>query len=155
LLFAGLLAGIGIPLYLTGVLRSAPLIVENVISAFLLVVPAVLTLAGLEASQKASTIGKRVMKLRVTGPGDARITYARAITRNTLKFGVPWLIGHAAVYAIWNASSRGTVPGWWIWPLLVLSYGIPIVWTVSLFVGNGRTPYDRQAHTWVKASHSQ
>lgn len=151
LLYAGLLAGIGIPLYLAGLLGSAPLVLENIVSALVLVVPAVLVLAGLEASQKAGTIGKRALKLRVTGATGTRIAYLRALTRNTLKFGVPWLIAHAAVYAIWSASSHGADPGWGIWPLLALSYAIPIVWVVSLFVGTGRTPYDRLTDTRVTA----
>lgn len=149
--YAGLLAAVGIPLYLAGFLRSASLLLENAVSAFLLVIPAVLVLAGLEASQQTGTIGKRILKLRVTGLGDTRIAYLRAVVRNTMKFGIPWLIAHATVYAIWSASSHGSAPGWWIWALLAVSYGIPIVWVVSLFIGTGRTPYDRLAHTQVAA----
>ncbi|MEV6102357.1 RDD family protein [Nocardia sp. NPDC051981] len=151
LLFAGLIAAVCVPLYLAGVTGAMPQPVGNAVSALVLVVPAVLVLAALEAGHKAATIGKLAMKLHLTDSDGTQVTYPRALARNTMKFGAPWLIAHAAVYALASSSAQGVIPGW-IWPLLALAYAIPIVWILSLFVGTGRTPYDRLTHTTVSAT---
>jgi hypothetical protein len=68
--------------------------------------------------------------------------------RNSLKIGVPWTIGHAAVFSIVQASGSGPVPAS-VWLLTVVAYMLPIMYVVPLFVGQGRTPYDLISGTVV------
>ena len=120
----------------------------NLIASLILVVPVTLALAGLESSPREASLGKRVLRLRVVRVGTgAPVSLWRALARNTLKVAVPWIIGHAAVYGI-VASSDGTVPAP-VWLLTAVAYVLPIAYLVSLFVGSGRTPYDRIAGTTV------
>jgi hypothetical protein len=66
-----------------------------------------------------------------------------AILRNTLKIGVPWTIGHAAVFSIAQAGGSVPVPvPVSVWLLTVVAYVLPIMYVAFLFVGQGRTPYD-------------
>lgn len=146
--YAGVIALVCVPLYLAGVITDLPQVLGNLVATLVLVVPAVLVLAWLEAGPRSATIGKRVMGLCLGGSNGERVAYSRALWRNAIKFAVPWLIGHAAVYALWNGPVQGPIPGW-VWPLLALSYAIPIIWVVSLFVRDGRTPYDRWTGTIV------
>ncbi len=148
LLWAGLLAAIGVPLYRAGIIGDPPLALANLVAALVLVVPAVLVLAALDAGPKAATIGKRIMGLRLTDVAGARVTYARAALRNALKLGLPWLIAHAAVYGLWEGSPTDAIPTW-VWPLLAVAYAIPIVWLASIFVRVGRSPYDQLTRTVV------
>jgi hypothetical protein len=39
--------------------------------------------------------------------------------------------------------------------LVIPAYALPLVYIVSLFVADGRTPYDRLARTWVTVSTPQ
>ncbi|WP_051215508.1 RDD family protein [Granulicoccus phenolivorans] len=157
MLYAGLLALVGVPLTRAGVLGPLPLAAANVLAALVLVVPVVLVLAGLEAGRRAATVGKRVLGLRLAGAAGAGAAgtgapgapgYPRALLRNAVKVALPWLIAHSAVYGIWDGSARGAVPGW-VWPAFAVAYAIPLVWLVTLFVGTGRTPYDRLARVSV------
>lgn len=148
LLYAGALALVCVPLYRGGVIPELPLALANLVAALALVVPAVLVLAGLDAGPRAATIGKRAMRLRLIAADGGRIAFPRALLRNAFKFGLLWLIAHAAVYGLWGGSVSGAVRAW-AWPLLAAAYAIPIAWIMSLFIGTGRTPYDRLTRTSV------
>lgn len=147
-LWAGLLAAVCVPLYLAGTLHALPVLAANVLSAVVLVVPVTVVLAALESSRYGATIGKRVTRLRVATDDGARIGLSRALARNGLKIAAPWLIGHAAVYAITGTSATHSVPGW-LWALTATAYLLPVAWILSLFLGPGRTPYDRLTRTRV------
>jgi uncharacterized RDD family membrane protein YckC len=127
------------------------LVALNGIGAAIIIAPVTLALAGFEASGKEGTPGKRVRRLAVvdvrTG---ARVSYPRSLGRNALKIALPWLIGHSAAFALAESGSTGTVsPA--IWALTVFAYVIPLLYLIALFVGSGRTPYDRISGTVVKA----
>jgi uncharacterized RDD family membrane protein YckC len=147
--WAGVLAAVCVPLYLTGTLHALPVLAANVLSAVVLVVPVTVGLAALESSRHAATIGKRVMRLRVVSDHGARVGFSRALARNGLKVTAPWLVGHAAVYAITGTSATAATPGW-VWGLTGAAYILPVVWILSLFVASGRTPYDRLTRTTVR-----
>jgi uncharacterized RDD family membrane protein YckC len=147
LAWAGVVAAVGIPLYLDGVLGALPIWAANLLSAVVLVVPVTLALAWGES--RGATLGKRVLRLRVGDADRARIGYPRAAARNALKIAVPWLVGHAAVYAIVATSATGAPPVW-VWVLTGVAYLLPIVWIGALFVGSGRPPYDRVTRTQVR-----
>jgi uncharacterized RDD family membrane protein YckC len=139
---------IGVPLYIKGVIVPGGLIVLNVIAGLVVVVPVVLAAAVCESSARGATPGKRALRLRVrhggTGPG-----FGRALARNVLKIGIPWLIGHAAVYELSAAPSSGEPVPVAAWALTVAAYVLPIVYLACLFLPSGRTPYDRIAGTAV------
>ena len=78
----------------------------------------------------------------------ARVSWRRTLARNALKVAVPWTIGHAAAFNIVASSGASTVPVQ-VWLLTAVAYALPIVYVVTLFVGSGRTPYDRIAGTTV------
>ena len=147
LLWAGALAAVAVPLYRAGLITTLSPLAGNIVGAAVLVVPATFALAALESGRRGATIGKRVAGLRVETGGGSAPSLGRSLARNTLKIMVPWLIGHAAVYAL-SDTSGAAVPGW-LWALTVAAYVLPIVWVVSLFVGSGRTPYDRIVGTYV------
>lgn len=148
LAWAALTAAVALPLYLAGVMASTDLVTSNLVAAVAVVVPAVVGAAWFESRSSAATPGKRVLGLEVlTDAGHPR--YRVALVRNALKIGVPWLVGHAAAYAVVASSAEsGTVPVG-VWVLTAAAYVIPAVWIVSLFVAGGRTPYDRVAGTTV------
>ncbi len=53
------------------------------------------------------------------------------------------------VYALASGSTQAAPVSPWIWALTVAAYVLPIVYAVSLFFGEGRTPYDRITGTKV------
>ena len=141
-------AAIGVPLFLGGVITAMNDLALNVIGAVVVIIPVVLAAAWCESRRSGATPGKRVMGL-VVRAGTDRPAFRLALLRNTLKLGVPWLIGHAAVFAIVSSSGAGDAVPAGVWVLTGLAYLIPIVWVASLFVGQGRTPYDRICGTEV------
>ena len=140
LVWLAALAAIGIPLYLSGVTGEWSAATTNVVSALLTAVPLTIFLAVLESGTRQATVGKRVMGLKVVGARDGgRLSFASALLRNTLKVAVPWTIGHAAAIGLVGSSEVG--PGLMI--LTAAAYVLPVAYVVTLFVGEGRTPYDR------------
>lgn len=149
LLWAGVTAAIGVPLYLTGLTPHLSIGALNVVAAVILIVPVTFVLAALESSSREGTLGKRLRRLRVVDSRTGeRVAYQRVLARNALKIALPWAIGHAAVFGIVEASASGTVPPS-IWVVTALAYVLPIAYVVSLFIGAGRTPYDRLTRTSV------
>jgi len=146
--WVALTAAVGVPLYLAGITASAGLVTVNLVGAFVVVVPVVLGAAWFESRSVAATPGKRALGL-VVRTDVGRPPFRIALVRNVVKIGVPWLIGHAAVFAIVTSSATtGTVP-FGVWVLTGVAYVIPLIWIVSLFVAGGRTPYDRISGTDV------
>jgi uncharacterized RDD family membrane protein YckC len=145
--WAAVIAVIAVPLYLSGALRDLGPVAQNVVSAAALVIPVSLAFAVLESSRLHATLGKRVAGLTVVGADGTRVGFWRALLRNLVKIAVPWAIGHAAVYAL--TGSSGATPTVWLVLLTAAAYVLPTIWLVTLFVGAGRTPYDRLSGTGV------
>ena len=78
----------------------------------------------------------------------SRVTFSRALLRNSLKVALLWTVGHAVVFGLAQTSSSGSVPGW-LWAATAAAYILPIVYVASLFPGRGRTPYKRLSRTAV------
>ncbi len=147
--FVAGIAAIGIPLYLSGITRDVPALVSNLIATAVLVVPVTVALARFESGARSATPGKRLRRLTVVDSVTRRrISFRRALARNSLKIALPWVIGHAAVFAIVLASATSTVPTA-VWLLTAIAYIMPVAYVVSLFIGQGRTPYDRLCGTSV------
>ncbi|MFD6445314.1 RDD family protein [Promicromonospora sp. NPDC060204] len=146
LVWLALLAAVGIPLYLSGVTGQWSAVTTNVVSALVTAVPLTIFLAVLESGARQATIGKRVLGLKVVGVMDGgRLSFGSALLRNALKVAVPWTIGHAAAIGLVGSSAVG--PGLAI--LTAAAYILPITYVVTLFVGQGRTPYDRAGRARV------
>ena len=148
LVWVAVTAAVGVPLYLAGGITTTNVVMLNIVGAIVFGVPVVVATARCESRQRGATPGKRAMGLIIRAAG-IRLPYRVALLRNVLKLGVPWLIGHAAVYALASGSNTGDEVPAGVWALTGLAYLIPVVWIVSLFVGERRTPYDRICGTDV------
>jgi len=149
LAWVAITAAVGVPLYLSGLTHSVGAVASNLVAALMMVLPTTVVLTLLESSPREASIGKLTRHLRVVDAvTGSRVSFQRSILRNTLKIGVPWTIGHAAVFAIVQASGSRPVPVS-VWLLTVVAYVLPITYVVSLFVGQGRTPYDLISSTVV------
>jgi uncharacterized RDD family membrane protein YckC len=103
-----------------------------------------------EAGGRAATPGKRVLRLAVRH-GDDRPGWRRSLVRNALKVALPWELGHTAALAL--AATPTTTAA----EAVGMACGIgacliALGYLVSLFVGTGRTPYDRVAGTAVRTA---
>ncbi|HEX5205008.1 RDD family protein [Paractinoplanes rhizophilus] len=149
LVWVAITAAVGVPLFLAGVTDALGTVTLNLVAAAVVILPVTFWLARLESGARQATPGKRLRGLVVVTAADgSRAGFGRALLRNTLKIAVPWLIGHAAVYAIVETGDSGAVPIG-VWVLTGASYVLPIGYLASLFVGTGRTPYDRLSGTAV------
>lgn len=111
LVWVAITAAVGVPLYLRGASHPVGALASNLVAALMAVVPATFVLSLLESSPREASIGKRTRYLRVVDAvTGSRVSFRRSILRNTLKIGVPWTIGHAAVFSIVQASGSGPVP---------------------------------------------
>lgn len=141
-----LLAAVGIPLYLLGVTGQWSAVTTNVVSALVTAVPLTVFLAVLESGARQASVGKRALGLKVVGvPDGGRLSFGAALLRNALKVAVPWTIGHAAAIALVGSATVG--PG--LATLTAAAYVLPVVYVLTLFVGTGRTPYDRAGRARV------
>jgi uncharacterized RDD family membrane protein YckC len=141
-------AAVGVPLYLAGVTRGLDPVALNIVATVILVIPVVVAAAVFESRRRAATPGKRVLHVEVRH-GSRAPGFGRALLRNILKIGVPWIIGHAAVFVLATAGLAGTPTPAIGYVLLVAAYVLPIAYLVSLFAGSGRALYDRVAGTRV------
>ena len=149
MVWVAITAAVGVPLYLAGVTRAFDTVTVNLVAAVVVVFPVTFWLARRESGGREATPGKRLRGLVVVTAADgSRSTLGRALLRNTLKVAAPWLIGHAAVYAIVETSDSNAV-SIAVWLITAASYVLPIVYLASLFIGKGRTPYDRLSGTAV------
>lgn len=148
LIWVAITAAVGVPLYLNGITSPAGMLTANLVGAIVVVVPVVLAAAFVESRRFSATPGKRLLGLRLRcRSGEPR--FHLALIRNLLKIGLPWILGHAAVYALarTDAESFGLPIGVWI--VAVAANVIPLVYVVTLFLADGRTPYDRITGTDV------
>ena len=144
-------AAVGVPLFLSGVTRGLSAVALNIVATLVLVAPVTLGMAVLESSVREATIGKRARQLVVINVATGqRISMKRALLRNAVKIALPWTIGHAAVYGIVDTSATGFVP-LSIWIVTAIAYVLSIAYVVSLFIGSGRTRYDRISGTAIVA----
>jgi len=128
--YAAALIPLGVLLNRTVTLAVAAL---NIMAFFVLVVPVTAWLAWWEHA-RAATPGKLLLRLRVT----PRPGFGKALARNALKVALPWEVAHTGVYLLTYSDDRavGTV-------LAVGAQLVALWFVVTLFVGDGRTPYDR------------
>ena len=91
LVWVVVVAAVGVPLYLAGITGGLTVVAQNILATVILVVPVTLMLAGFESSAREASIGKRVRHLLVVNSRTGqRVSFRRAIARNTMKLAVPW-----------------------------------------------------------------
>ena len=146
------LAVVVVSLYLTDVMPALSASATQALSFLILVAPVTVGLALLESGSRGATVGKHARRLLVvTVDGRLQVSFGRALIRNTLKVALPWELGHLVVYGLAGGSSSGSVPAWLVLATAA-AYVIPAIYVITLFVGNGRTPYDRLSRTTVTRS---
>jgi uncharacterized RDD family membrane protein YckC len=150
-LYAGALVPLGLLLDARGVRLPTP--GWNAVAFVLLIAPATLWLAAWERAGAAASPGKRRLGLRVIADGRSTLGWPRALLRNGLKVALPWELGHTAAFIL---ADPGTEQGG---PLAVTGMACGVVacvlagtYVLSLWIGSGRTPYDRAAGTRVGRS---
>jgi len=152
--WVAVIAAVAVPLSLAGVTGGLSLVALNVLGDTVLVIPVTICFAWLESSDREATIGKRRRGLKVVDADTgSRVPLRRTLLRNALKIAVPWIIGHAVVYEIFQTNKAGHIPRW-VGVATAGAYILPAVYAVSLFVGQGRTPYDWVSRTAVSRSDS-
>ena len=112
--------------------------------------PFTLYFAVCEASRHGSTLGKRVVRLRVEHASGGRLSFGRAFARNALKF-LPWECGHTIAQQAADASSESFPL--WLWPLALVAMLGPLVWLCGIFI-SGVTRYDRWTSSRVVSRRS-
>jgi uncharacterized RDD family membrane protein YckC len=148
-LYAGALVPLG--LVLDAASLDLPATAWNAVAFALLVAPATIWMAAWERGPAAASPGKRLLGLRVLGLRAATapaLGWRRSLVRNGLKLALPWELGHTGAFILADASAAG--------PSVALGMVcgvtaclVAVGYVVSLFVGSGRTPYDRAAGTRV------
>jgi uncharacterized RDD family membrane protein YckC len=114
----------------------------------LLTMPVTMWLAWWEAAPRGATPGKRLLGLHVAVANGGAVSLGRSLRRSGLKVALPWELAHTAVWRLlaWPGDPDDRVS----LVLLLLANGIAVVYLAALFVGGGRTPYDRIAGTVVR-----
>jgi uncharacterized RDD family membrane protein YckC len=128
---------------------SLPTGAWNLLSFLLLIAPVTGWLAVWEAGRRGASLGKRLMRLRVGTWDGSPPPLVRALLRNALKIALPWELGHIVAFTLASPTAAG--------PVAVIAavcgiaaFAIAIGYVASLFIGSGRTPYDRLAGTTVR-----
>lgn len=126
---------------------TRPRIQQHALAFVTLTLPVWLYFTVLETGEPSATLGKRLMKLRVASTGEGGIRFGQVAIRNAIKFA-PWEIAHAA---IWYVPQRPFLDPMPILNLAacIMSCGIALLFAFSLFIGDGRTPYERLSRTRV------
>ena len=114
----------------------------------LLTIPVICYFALCEASRFQATTGKRLMRVIVVQNTGIRATRRQTATRAVVKF-LPWEYFHTIMWR-WDGWPTDPAPPTSL-QILAMSFGwLVIGWfTITLFVGSGRTPYDWVAGTAV------
>ncbi len=133
-----------------GVTSSAPMTFQQRLLAQALVfatvmLPIMLYFAVSESSRWQATIGKRVVRLQVTDDHGGRPRLLRTGLRAAGKFA-PWELAHTGVWHVPGTPfvSEPAAFSYGIWTTALL---LALWWFASIWLGDGRTPYDRIAGT--------
>ncbi len=152
-LFVAVVSGAGFAIRSQlGVTSSMPTTFQQKLLAEALVfagviLPIMLYFAVSESSRWQATIGKRVLRLQVTDDHGGRPRLLRTLLRAVVKFA-PWELAHTG---IWHVPGTPFVsePGAFSWVTWIAALLLALWWFASIWIGDGRTPYDRIAGTVV------
>ena len=135
--------------------RAAQPLEGQAIGLFTLTIPVILYFAICESSRWQATIGKRLLRLRVQDMSGNRLPWRKTLVRAMLKF-LPWELGHTVVHQLVSGDANGGTNAVPIWVLAVLAVAVLLdAWyLISIWVGTGRTAYDRASAAQVVIAHS-
>ncbi len=134
-----------------GVTSSVPTFQQKLLAQALvyatIMLPILLYFAVSESSRWQATIGKRVLRLQVTDDHGGRPPLPRTLLRAVVKFA-PWELAHTGVWHVPGTPfvSEPAAFSYGIWIAAML---LALWWFASIWLGDGRTPYDRIAGTVV------
>jgi len=134
-----------------GVTSSVPTFQQRLLAQALVfatvILPIMLYFAVSESSRWQATIGKRVLRLQVTDDHGGRSPLLRTLLRAVVKFA-PWELAHTGIWHVPGTPfvSEPAAFSYGIWITAALLAGW---WFASIWLGDGRTPYDRIAGTVV------
>jgi len=118
---------------------------------FSLTVPVFLYFYLTESGKKKSTLGKRILKIKVIKNSERSSIFIR----NLFKF-LPWEIAHVGVHWMFYYSSQNTEVPVWVWLLLILPQVTVVVYFISIIYSKGRSSvYDKFGNTSIKYFISQ
>lgn len=110
-------------------------------------VAATIIAARAESGHSSATWGKRREALRVASVKGDRVSFGRALWRNTVKIGIPWTLGHIVAF---GAANGGFVRGdSMTLTATVLVYALILVTVLMGVFGSGRALHDRMSGTLV------
>ncbi len=117
--------------------------IKNQLLAFLLLtLPVFLYFYLSEKGTRHATLGKRIMKLKVTSAGNI-------LVRNFIKF-LPWEIAHIGVHQIVFYDQQQLEIPIWIWSLLIIPQMVVAIYFTSILLSYGRRSiYDNLAKTQI------
>lgn len=141
-----LVVGIGVLLRLAGIVGPLSPLGFTVVAAVTVVLPITAALGVLEGGRYEASVGKQRFGLRVRRIEGPQLGIPRALLRNAVKVAVPWLFAQVAAVSL--ATTKGPL-GADLMVLIGVSLLIPVVYLVSLFVGDRRPPYDLVASSTV------
>jgi uncharacterized RDD family membrane protein YckC len=147
LLYAVLLFGTMMALTSFGIIQLGEVhpFTGQIIGFLTLTLPVILYCILVEAGQRHATLGKRVMKVEVTG---TPLTTRQIVLRNIIKF-IPWEFAHAGILWI-NYVNTPETP-LWIWLLLIGPQVLVVIYIMSVVATKGsRSVYDMIAGTRVR-----
>jgi uncharacterized RDD family membrane protein YckC len=123
----------------------------NAVSFAVLVVPATVWAAAWERTRRGATPGKRLLGLRVRTLHGGRLGWGRAMARNIIKIALPWEAGHTAAFLLADPGVGGAASAIGMAAALI-ACAVAAVQVAALFIGEGRTLYDRATATTVQAA---
>ncbi len=130
---------------------SAPTFQQKLLAQALVfamvILPIMLYFAVSESSRWQATIGKRVLRLQVTDDHGGRPSLLRTLLRAAVKFA-PWELAHTGVLHV-PGTPFVSEPGAFSWGTWIAALLLALWWFASIWLGDGRTPYDRIAGTVV------
>jgi uncharacterized RDD family membrane protein YckC len=118
----------------------------QLIGFFTLTLPVVLYCIVMEYGSRHATIGKRIMKITVSG----KTGTGNIVLRNIIKF-LPWEFAHAGV--LWINYIGDAEPPMWIWALLIVPQILVVIYLVSIIYTKGtRSLYDILSGTQISSA---
>ena len=151
-LVISLYAGALVPLGLLLVARSVrlPALGWNAVSLVVLILPVTVWLTTWEARGRGATPGKRLLGIRVRTLRGDDLRWRRALARNALKITLPWELGHTAAFLLADPQTGKGMSAIGM-ASAVGACALAAGYVATLFIGSGRTPYDRVTATRVEA----
>jgi len=124
-------------------------IIGQLIGLISLTLPIVLYFVIMENKSKQGTIGKNIMKIKVTDENNQTASLKKIIIRNIIKF-LPWEIAHLGIHWTIYFSNKSIEQPVWIWLVLIIPQVTVVVYLLSIVTDkNNRGIYDRISRTRV------